>query len=61
MMDNFNNFICDYILFPTIFVIIVVIGFYINDKSHIKEELYNECLTSKYDKFQCYAMIYGDK
>jgi hypothetical protein len=23
--------------------------------------LYNECLTTNYDKFQCYAMIYGDK
>ena len=26
-----------------------------------KEDLYAECLTTDYDKFQCYAMIYGDK
>ena len=26
-----------------------------------KEALYDECLTTDYDKFQCYAMIYGDK
>ncbi len=23
--------------------------------------LYTECLTTDYDKFQCYSMIYGDK
>jgi hypothetical protein len=26
-----------------------------------KSELYNECITTEYDKFQCYSMIYGDK
>ena len=26
-----------------------------------KEDLYDECITTDYDKFQCYAMIYGDK
>lgn len=26
-----------------------------------KQKLYTECLTTDYDKFQCYSMIYGDK
>jgi hypothetical protein len=26
-----------------------------------RSELYNECITTDYDKFQCYAMIYGDR
>lgn len=27
----------------------------------IKSSLYEECISTNYDKFQCYSMIYGDK
>ena len=30
----------------------------VDDKT-LKLNLYNECLTTDYDKFQCYSMIYG--
>ena len=26
-----------------------------------KRDLYTECITTDYDKFECYSMIYGDK
>lgn len=30
-------------------------------KEAFKSALYKECIATDYDKFQCYAMIYGDK
>jgi hypothetical protein len=43
-----------------IFALIFVLVFGISDFRDSRL-LYNECITTDYDKFQCYAMIYGDK
>jgi hypothetical protein len=42
------------IIFALIFVL--AYGLYDFKESRL---LYNECITTDYDKFQCYAMIYG--
>ena len=41
----------------------IVYGFAIvlPEDRKIRGSLYTECLTTDYDKFQCYSMIYGDK
>ena len=41
------------------FIFITAVGEINNFKE--KRLFYNECITTDYDKFQCYAMIYGDK
>ena len=49
----------------SVFIIIMALGLlsmpYVIYKSvQHKRDFYTECITTDFDKFQCYAMIYGD-
>jgi hypothetical protein len=57
------NFI-DIVILP--FILILMCGllsmpYFMYKSAERKDGLYEECITTDYDKFQCYAMIYGDK
>jgi hypothetical protein len=51
------------VLFCFILVILAFIFVLVYGISDFRDSrlLYNECITTDYDKFQCYAMIYGNK
>ena len=55
------NFLVEWVCLPLLVVLVIALVVSEHGKSENKELLYNECLTTDYDKFQCYSMIYGDK
>ena len=60
MMDKFIEVIVSLCLVIAICVLFAVVAYGVYDFKE-KRLFYNECITTDYDKFQCYAMIYGDK
>jgi hypothetical protein len=60
-MSGINEFIFDYLFFPLLFILIVSMSGFLYVEHQKKGALYQECITTNYDKFQCYSMIYGDK
>jgi len=63
-MADLIEFIASIIIICLVLFLLVFIPFgaySIIESSNTKEALYTECLTTDYDKFQCYSMIYGDK
>lgn len=55
--DNFISVMIAVVVFLIICSFIVEIS----NTGKTRDALYAECLTTDYDKFQCYSMIYGDK
>ena len=51
------GFIFVFILMCTV----LSLPYFVYESAKRKHAIYSECLTTDYDKFQCYAMIYGDK
>jgi hypothetical protein len=58
-MDNYERFALSIILILALILGVVVVDAY--HEKIVKKKLNSECVTTDYDKFQCYAMIYGDK
>ena len=59
-MDKFIEVIVSFCLVIAICALFIVAVYGVYDSKE-KKLLYAECITTDYDKFQCYAMIYGDK
>tara|TARA_R110000851_G_scaffold318917_1_gene483092 strand:- start:244 stop:429 length:186 start_codon:yes stop_codon:yes gene_type:complete len=57
MSDLFDKLAMFFLV--TIFFAVASMPYFIYKGAERKAELYNECVTTDYDKFQCYAMIYG--
>ena len=53
--------IADWIPAAILLVVWLTLSEDFRQEENKKASLYAECLTTDYDKFQCYAMIYGDK
>jgi hypothetical protein len=60
-MSDINEFIFHYLFFPLLLILIISMSGFLYVEHKNKGVLYQECITTKYDKFQCYSMIYGDK
>ena len=56
-----DDFFFDWVLKPLIIALIAVLFVLEWASSEDKQDLYKECITTDYDKFQCYSMIYGDE
>ena len=58
------NAILDFTSIVLVLLIITISTYFLiefSNEGKKKDALYAECIATKYDKFQCYSMIYGDK
>jgi hypothetical protein len=60
-MNKIIDVIATFSLFVSIALLCLVIAVIVLDDRPARSELYAECLETDYDKYECYAMIYGDK
>ena len=60
MVEKIMDWLCVALVLFGAVLIVLLCAASVSD-SNSKSEFYSECITTDYDKFQCYSMIYGDK